>query len=115
MIENAITAIDIPGVKPFRQGKVRDIFRVGDHLLLVATDRISAFDVVMNEGVPDKGRILTSMSEFWFNRIEEASPHHVLSTTVEQFPEPFNRHPEQLVGRSMLVRKTKPLLPSSTR
>jgi phosphoribosylaminoimidazole-succinocarboxamide synthase len=109
MTRNAITRIEIPGVKHFRQGKVRDIFCVDDGLILAATDRISAFDVVMNEGISDKGRILTGMSAFWFNQIAEAWPHHVITTDVTQFPEPFNHYPEQLGGRSMFVRKTNPL------
>jgi len=109
MTRHALTSIDIPGVKHQRRGKVRDIFSIDGKLLLVASDRISAFDVIMNEGIPDKGRILTSMSEFWFNRIEEAKPHHVITGDVDQFPEPFRRHPDLLAHRSMLVKQTDPL------
>jgi len=109
MARVALTQIEIPGVPHFKRGKVRDIFCVDDSLILVATDRISAFDVVMNEGIPDKGRVLTRMSAFWFEQIPEASPHHVVSTDVNDYPEPFCRYPDRLKGRSMWVRRTAPL------
>ena len=109
MKRQALTSIEIPEVQHHRRGKVRDIFSVDDKLLLVASDRISAFDVIMNEGIPDKGRILTAMSEFWFNEIDEAKPHHVITTDVSRFPEPFSRYPDLLAHRAMLVKKTDPL------
>ena len=110
MTKPAITSINIPGVEPTQRGKVRDIFDLGDSLLLVATDRISAFDCIMPQGVPDKGAILTQMSKFWFDKLAEAEPNHLISTEVEDFPEPFRSHPEQLSKRSMLVKKTEPIL-----
>ncbi|MBZ0255045.1 phosphoribosylaminoimidazolesuccinocarboxamide synthase [bacterium] len=110
MTKPAITSINIPGVEPAQRGKVRDIFDLGDSLLLVATDRISAFDCIMPQGVPDKGAILTQMSKFWFDKLAEAEPNHLISTEVEDFPEPFRSHPEQLRKRSMLVKKTEPIL-----
>jgi phosphoribosylaminoimidazole-succinocarboxamide synthase len=89
------------------QGKVRDIYDAGDeHLLLVATDRISAFDVVLPDPIPDKGRVLTGLSSFWFDRTADLVPHHVVSTSPAAFPEPF-AGVAALAGRSMLVRKAK--------
>lgn len=110
MTEAAITSIDIPGVEPSYTGKVRDMFDLGDSLLMVASDRISAFDCVLPQGVPGKGKILTQMSLFWFDLLAEAEPHHVITTDVSEFPEPFCNHPEILNKRSMLVKKTEPIL-----
>lgn len=107
---SAITKIHIPGIAPSHSGKVRDIFDLGDKLLLVATDRISAFDCILPQGVPDKGKLLTAISKFWFDTLKQASPHHLITTEVSEFPEPFNQHTEQLAGRSMLVHKTDPIL-----
>jgi phosphoribosylaminoimidazole-succinocarboxamide synthase len=92
-----------------RQGKVRDLYDVGEHLLLVASDRISAFDYVLGSGIPDKGRVLTQLSAFWFARTSHIVPNHVVSTDVEQYPKVLTPFREQLRGRSMLVRKTTPL------
>ncbi|MHB8067912.1 MAG: phosphoribosylaminoimidazolesuccinocarboxamide synthase [Desulfobaccales bacterium] len=101
------TALD--GLGPRHQGKVRDIYDLGDRLLLVATDRISAFDVVMAEPIPDKGRILTSLSAFWFKHLADVVPNHVLSLKVEDFPPACQPHREMLQDRTMLVKKTRPL------
>ncbi len=95
------------GIPPAARGKVRDIYDLGDRLLLVATDRLSAFDVVMATPIPDKGQVLTQLSLFWFNLFREVIPNHVLSAT--EFPSPFDRFADQLAGRSMVVRKTEPL------
>ena len=95
------------GISPMARGKVRDIYDLGDKLLIVATDRLSAFDVVMPTPIPDKGRVLTQLSLFWFNLLKGVIPNHVLSAT--QFPAPFDRYAEDLAGRSMVVRKTQPL------
>ncbi|MBN2328906.1 MAG: phosphoribosylaminoimidazolesuccinocarboxamide synthase [Candidatus Omnitrophica bacterium] len=108
-MKQAITSIQIPGAAPAAKGKVRDIFDLGDKFLLVATDRISAFDCILPQGVPDKGAILTQMSLFWFETLAPAKPHHVISTEVEDFPEPFCNYPEILAKRSMLVKKVEPL------
>src|SRR5579859_4077399 len=89
------------------RGKVRDIYDLGDRLLLVATDRLSAFDVVMPTPIPDKGRVLTQLSLFWFDLLKDVIPNHVLSAT--QFPAPFDRFRDELAGRSMVVTKTTPL------
>jgi phosphoribosylaminoimidazole-succinocarboxamide synthase len=88
---------------------VRDIYDLGDRLLLVATDRISAFDVVMNEPIPDKGRILTRLSAFWFRHLADLTPNHLVSLKVEEFPPACRPFKDLLEGRTMLVRKCKPL------
>jgi phosphoribosylaminoimidazole-succinocarboxamide synthase len=95
------------GLSPAARGKVRDIYDVGDKLLIVATDRLSAFDVILPTPIPDKGRVLTQLSLFWFHLLQDVIPNHVLSAT--EFPAPFDAYNEDLAGRSMLVRKTVPL------
>ena len=92
---------------PTARGKVRDIYDVGDHLLIVATDRLSAFDVVMPTAIPDKGRVLTQLSAFWFQLLKNVIANHVVSLT--NFPAPFDQFKDDLSGRSMVVLKTKPL------
>jgi phosphoribosylaminoimidazole-succinocarboxamide synthase len=99
----------LPGLTPSKQGKVRDIYDLGDALLLAATDRLSAFDVILPDGIPNKGKVLTQISTFWFTKLSAIVPHHVLSTNIDDFPEAFRAHPEVFEGRSMLVRKTRPL------
>jgi phosphoribosylaminoimidazole-succinocarboxamide synthase len=94
---------------PRHQGKVRDIYDLGDRLLLVATDRISAFDVVMADPIPDKGRILTQISAFWFGLLSDVVPNHLISLDVADFPPACQAHRQTLAGRTMLVRKTRPL------
>ena len=99
------------GLGPKRQGKVRDIYELGEYLLLVATDRISAFDVVLPEAIPGKGYVLTQMSKFWLDwlwAMEDIVPHHLVSTEVAEFPEPCRRYGKELAGRSMLVHKVSP-------
>jgi phosphoribosylaminoimidazole-succinocarboxamide synthase len=95
------------GLTPSVRGKVRDIYDLGEKLLIVATDRLSAFDVILPTPIPDKGRVLTQLSLFWFDLLKDVIPNHVLSAT--EFPAPFDNFKEQLAGRSMVVRKTKPL------
>jgi phosphoribosylaminoimidazole-succinocarboxamide synthase len=97
------------GLAPQRHGKVRDIFDLGDTLLLVATDRISAFDYVLGSGIPDKGKVLTHLSAFWFARTESIVPNHLLSMDAHNYPDGLGRHADLLAGRSMLVRKTNPV------
>ncbi len=97
------------GRPPDRRGKVRDIYDAGDALIFIATDRISAFDYVLGSGIPDKGRVLTQLSAFWFARTAGIVTNHVLSTDVDSYPEPFRQQPALLRGRSMLVRKTEPI------
>ncbi|MBT9329855.1 phosphoribosylaminoimidazolesuccinocarboxamide synthase [Paracidobacterium acidisoli] len=91
----------------YARGKVRDIYLAGEHLLLVATDRISAFDHVLGSGIPDKGKILTQMSLFWFDFLEEIVPNHLISARVEDYPEAMQPYREQLEGRSMLVKRAQ--------
>jgi phosphoribosylaminoimidazole-succinocarboxamide synthase len=95
------------GLTPAARGKVRDIYDLGDKLLIVATDRLSAFDVILPTPIPDKGRVLTQLSLFWFNLLKDVIPNHVLSAT--DFPAPFDAFKDDLAGRSMVVRKTRPL------
>ena len=104
-----VMTTSLAGLGPRRQGKVRDIYDLGDNLLLVATDRISAFDVVMNEPIPDKGRILTQLSAFWFRHLADLTPNHLVSLKVEEFPPACRAFQDLLAGRTMLVRKCKPL------
>ncbi len=103
----ALCETHLPNRKPAARGKVRDIYDLGDHLLIVATDRISAFDWVNPVGIPDKGKILTQMSLFWFERTADIAKNHLESADIKDFPEDFRAAPEQFEGRSMLVRKCK--------
>jgi phosphoribosylaminoimidazole-succinocarboxamide synthase len=102
-----IRETNFAGIAPTARGKVRDIYDLGDRLLIVATDRLSAFDVIMGTPIPDKGRVLTQLSLFWFDLLGEMVPTHVISAT--EFPAPFDKHLDELAGRSMVVRKAKPL------
>src|SRR3954452_23035501 len=95
--------------RPDRQGKVRDIYEFGDRLLIVASDRISAFDYVLGSGIPDKGKVLTQISAFWFARTERFVANHLISTRVGDFPDAARAEADVLSGRSMLVRRTEPL------
>jgi phosphoribosylaminoimidazole-succinocarboxamide synthase len=95
--------------RPDRQGKVRDIYDFGNRLLIVATDRISAFDYVLGSGIPDKGKVLTQISSFWFERTKSIVPNHVLSTDAASYPGPAKNAQDLLRGRSMLVTRTEPL------
>lgn len=104
-----LLTIDIPGLKKLRSGKVREIFDLGDRLLFLATDRISAFDVIMPTGIPLKGRVLTSISKFWFEKIAHIVPNHVLTTEFAGFPAQLQSYRQQLEGRAMIVRKCRPL------
>jgi len=103
----ALMRTDMPGLTLHNRGKVRDIYDLGEHLLIVATDRVSAFDVIMPNPIPDKGRVLTAMTLFWFDLLGDRLPHHLVSTEVDDYPEPARRYREQLEGRSMLVRKAR--------
>lgn len=104
-----ITTTNCPELKLVNRGKVRDIYDLGEHLLIVATDRISAFDVVMEEGIPQKGYVLTKISEFWFNQMTDLIPNHLVSTNIDEFPAITHQYRDQLEGRSMLARKAQPL------
>ena len=98
----------IPGLRLWRRGKVRDVYDLGDHLLVVATDRISAFDVVLPTAIPLKGVVLTQLSLFWFRLLSDLAPNHVVTGDVEEYGPTLAPHRDQLEGRSMMVVKTEP-------
>jgi phosphoribosylaminoimidazole-succinocarboxamide synthase len=100
---------EFPDISFVKSGKVRDIYDLGEYLLLVATDRISAFDVVLPNGIPGKGRVLTQISIYWFNQMMDVIPNHVVATKVEDFPEKLHKYVDVLEGRSMLVKKAIPI------
>ncbi len=106
---NLVLQTDFPDLKLAGRGKVRDIYDLGETLLIVTTDRISAFDVIMNEPVPDKGYVLTQISTFWFRQMEDIIPNHIVSTEVKDFPTECRKYANVLEGRSMLVKKAQPL------
>jgi phosphoribosylaminoimidazole-succinocarboxamide synthase len=101
--------LDLPGIKKLKSGKVREIFDLDDRLLFVATDRISAFDVIMPNGIPRKGEVLTQISYFWFGKTQSFQPNHLLSRAEDALPDELQSFAGQLARRSMLVRKTTPL------
>jgi phosphoribosylaminoimidazole-succinocarboxamide synthase len=107
--EQVITQTNFPGLTLKNRGKVRDIYDFGEALLIVATDRLSAFDVVMNEGIPYKGKVLTQISDFWFEQTKHIVPNHLLASIVYDFPSACKPHWDSLSDRSMFVKKTKPL------
>lgn len=108
-MEVPVGQIDLEGVALFKRGKVRDVFDLGDKLLIVATDRISAFDFVLPSLIPYKGKVLTQLSKFWFEQLAYVVPNHLLTTEVESFPEPLPKYRPLLEKRSMLVKKTEVL------
>ena len=109
MPQSVVVETDLSGLTLARRGKVRDVYDLGEHLLIVATDRISAFDYVLGTGIPDKGKVLTQLSAFWFGKMAALTPHHLISVNVDEFPAAARAHRDVLAGRSMLVRKTLPL------
>jgi phosphoribosylaminoimidazole-succinocarboxamide synthase len=100
-----ILETNLEGVERHGRGKVRDVYRVGDRLLIIATDRISAFDYILATGIPDKGRVLTQLSIFWFDFLKDLTPNHFLTARVEDYPEPLQQFRDQLEGRAMLVKR----------
>jgi phosphoribosylaminoimidazole-succinocarboxamide synthase len=100
------TSLDLPLL---RRGKVRDVYHLGTELLMVTTDRLSAFDVVLPQGIPDKGRVLNQLSLFWFERLRGVTPNHIVTADVDEFPAALKPFRNVLEGRSMLVRRTEPL------
>ena len=109
MITAPLLETSIPDLKLHGRGKVRDIYAIGDDLLLVATDRISAFDYVLGSGIPDKGKVLTQLSAFWFDRMGSLIPHHMKTMNVDEYPAEARPYADQLQGRSMLCRRTRPV------
>jgi phosphoribosylaminoimidazole-succinocarboxamide synthase len=106
-VSTVLTSTNLPDVERISTGKVRDIYSVGEHLLIVATDRISAFDCVLPQGIPDKGRVLTRMSLFWFDYLKDVVPNHLITAEVDHYPDPLPKFRDQLEGRSMLVKRCR--------
>ena len=103
-----ILETDLPGVERHGRGKVRDVYSIGDdRLVIIATDRISAFDYILPTGIPDKGRVLTQLSIFWFDFLRDVTPTHFLSGNVDEYPAPLPQFRNQLEGRSMLVKRAQ--------
>src|SRR6516164_1267971 len=109
MSKEPVLRVDLPGVPKLRSGKVRDIFDLGETLLFVATDRISAFDCIMPNGIPRKGEVLTQISHFWFDQMVDIVPNHRVGKTSDPLPPKLLAQAAQLAGRSMVVKKAQPL------
>lgn len=106
---NTMSTIELKGVPFFRRGKVREVYDLGDNLLIISTDRISCFDVILPTAIPDKGRLLTEISKFWFDYTQDIVANHLVSTDVNVYPKELEKYKTLLSGRSMLVKKAKPL------
>ena len=109
MSDTCLLSLELPGIRKLKSGKVREVFELGDDLLFVATDRISAFDCIMPNGIPRKGEILTQISHFWFNKTETIVPNHRLAKETDPLPGRLQPFASQLIRRSMIVKKAKPL------
>jgi phosphoribosylaminoimidazole-succinocarboxamide synthase len=107
MLDTVILNTELPGIEKHAQGKVRDVYQVDGQLLIVATDRISAFDYILPTGIPDKGRVLTQLSIFWFNFLRDVTPTHFLTANVDEYPAALRQFRSQLEGRSMLVKRAQ--------
>ncbi len=107
MQTKVILETNFPGLKLVKRGKVRDIYDVGKYYLIVSTDRLSAFDVIMAQGIPFKGKVLTKISEFWFNLTKDIIPNHLITTDVSKFPSECHQYKDDLEGRTMLVKKAE--------
>jgi len=110
MESSVVLKTDCSELKLLNRGKVRDIYDMGDSLLMISTDRLSAFDVVMNEGIPEKGRVLTRMTEFWLKQMSDIVPNHLITSDVNQYPPVCRQYADMLTGRSMLVKKAEPIM-----
>src|SRR3989338_8010568 len=108
MNKDVLLSTDFKDLKLYRRGKVRDVYDLEDKLLIVSTDRISCFDLVLPAGIPYKGRVLTQLSCFWFHFIKDITPHHLVASDINNYPKELQKHKAELLGRSMLVVKTKP-------
>ncbi|HEV2696775.1 MAG TPA: phosphoribosylaminoimidazolesuccinocarboxamide synthase, partial [Terriglobales bacterium] len=107
-LDPVLLQTDFPDLKLFASGKVRDVYEIGsDHLLFVATDRISAFDYVLATGIPHKGRVLTQLSLFWFEFLKDVVPNHLVTADVARYPTEAQKYADQLRGRSMLVQRAE--------
>ena len=104
----ALLQVELPGLSPWRRGKVRDVYEAGaDHLVIVASDRLSAYDSILPTPIPGKGRVLTALSAHWVRTLASAAPHHFVSDDPRRYPPPFDQHAARLLGRSMLVRRAQ--------
>jgi phosphoribosylaminoimidazole-succinocarboxamide synthase len=108
-LKQVVLKTEFPALKLIKRGKVRDIYDLGNYLLMVITDRVSAFDVILPNGIPGKGEVLTNISVFWFKQMEDVIKNHLVSHDVGDYPEECQEYRQQLEGRSMLVRKAEPL------
>ena len=108
-MNETILQLDLPGIKKVRSGKVREVYDLGDSFLLVASDRISAFDVILPNGIPRKGEVLTQISHFWFEKFASLVPNHLLAQAEDPLPKNLQPFASQLARRSMIVKKAKPL------
>lgn len=106
-MDKVILQTEFDDLKLFKKGKVRDIYEIEDNLLIVSSDRLSAFDVIMDDGIPYKGKVLTKISEFWFEFVEDIIENHIIATNVEEYPEETQKYADDLRDRSMLVKKSK--------
>jgi phosphoribosylaminoimidazole-succinocarboxamide synthase len=109
MANEPLLTLDLPGIRKLRSGKVRELFDLGDWLLMVATDRISAFDCILPTGIPRKGEVLTQISYFWFERFQSLIPNHLIQRAKDPLPAQLQPYAAKLKGRSMIVKKAKPL------
>src|SRR6478752_4163494 len=109
MPDQPVLQVELPGVRKVKSGKVREIFDLGDAFLFVATDRISAFDCIMPNGIPSKGEVLTQISHFWFDQTADIVPNHRIGKASDPLPPKLQGHASQLARRSMLVKKAQPL------
>lgn len=107
MNNNVILETNFSDIKLAKRGKVRDVYEIGEYYLIVSTDRLSAFDVIMSQGIPNKGKVLTKISEFWFNQTKNIVRNHLITTVVDDYPGVCQKYREQLNGRSMIVKKAK--------
>lgn len=108
-MSDVVMETNFSDVKLLRRGKVRDVYEVDNHLLIVATDRVSAFDVVLPNGIPDKGKVLTQISIYWFNQMKDIIDNHIVATNVKDYPKILHKYKDILEGRSMLVKKATPM------
>jgi phosphoribosylaminoimidazole-succinocarboxamide synthase len=108
-MNKVVLKTEFPDMSLVKRGKVRDIYDLGKKLLLIATDRISAFDVVLPDGIPEKGRVLTQISIYWFKQMEDIISNHIVATRINDFPKELHKYADIIEGRSMLVKKAEPL------
>src|SRR3989338_9030405 len=102
MKEGILLTTDFKGLRLFRRGKVRDVYDLSDKLLIISTDRISCFDVVLPDGIPSKGRVLTNLSIFWFDFLKNVTAHHFITSDLDKYPQELRKHKDELSGRSLL-------------